>query len=101
MSRNKERGKLHWRYADRKSKTNVHHRLPKGHPDRHRRIVVVPENMHMHFHALFPDPSPQQICELLNDVWGNPEFIFTAKKIEWPKKNMHEIDLGNVNAHWP
>jgi hypothetical protein len=84
MSKDKKRAVTHWRFKNYKGSVNVHHRLPKGHPLRSKYLTVVPEKLHMHFHALFPDPDPQVICQMLNDVWGSPEFIFVARPIHVP-----------------
>ena len=59
----------------RKSK---HHRkcVSRGGKTTHRNISIVQQHVHESWHNLFENKRPQEIADLINDVWLDPDYMF-------------------------
>lgn len=55
-----------------------HHRVPrsKGGTNDPRNISLVQENMHIAYHTLFKNKSPEEIAFVLNKYWIDPDKLF-------------------------
>lgn len=60
----------------------VHHRKPRsrGGSNEPSNISHVKHNLHMHWHGLFDNHSPEEICEIINLVWIDPDYKFVCIK---------------------
>lgn len=62
--------------------TNRHHRKPKakGGKSTDKNIKKVSANCHKAWHTMFQDMLPEEICEKINAVWLDPDFIFYCER---------------------
>ena len=56
-------------------------------------MSIVPHNKHVAFHILFGDNNTQQIANVLNEIWIDPDFELIVK----PRK--HESKIAEKVAH--
>lgn len=61
--------------------TSRHHRKMRcnGGTNDPKNMSIVPHNKHVAFHILFGDNNTQQIANVLNEIWIDPEFQLIVK----------------------
>lgn len=61
--------------------TSRHHRKMRtnGGTNDPKNMSVVPHNKHVAFHILFGDKTTQQIADVLNEIWIDPDFELIVK----------------------
>jgi len=57
-----------------------HHRLPRsrGGSNRNSNISLVRKDLHVAYHRLFGNATPDEIVEILNKVWIDPAYKLVA-----------------------
>lgn len=57
-----------------------HHRLPRsrGGSNRNSNISLVRKDLHVAYHRLFGNATPDEIVEILNRVWIDPAYKLVA-----------------------
>jgi hypothetical protein len=57
-----------------------HHRKSRSHggANTSANISIVPDHKHRAYHTLFADKTPQEVADILTDVWIDPDFIMIA-----------------------
>jgi len=57
-----------------------HHRLPRsrGGSNRNSNISLVRKDLHVAYHKLFGNDTPDEIVEILNKVWIDPAYKLVA-----------------------
>lgn len=57
-----------------------HHRKPRsrGGTNESRNISLVPQHQHRAYHLLFRNMQPEEIAQLLNQKWIDPDFELIA-----------------------
>lgn len=57
-----------------------HHRLPRsrGGSNRNSNISLVRKDLHVAYHRLFGNATPDEIVEILNKVWIDPTYKLVA-----------------------
>lgn len=57
-----------------------HHRLPRsrGGSNRNSNISLVRKDLHVAYHKLFGNATPDEIVEILNRVWIDPAYKLVA-----------------------
>ena len=58
-----------------------HHKLPtsKGGSNKARNVSYVPDSLHQAYHLLFCDYTVQDIADILNEHFVNPDFQLIVK----------------------
>lgn len=92
-----------WRFQHCASPMNRHHRVKRSDPRRHdeRFIETVPEKLHMHFHALFPENDAAKIANFLNDVWIDPAYILVCHRVHDPSERQNFENASEVDNRFP
>ena len=59
-------------------KPSVHHRRCRsnGGGEEGSNLVTVHTFLHRSWHNLFQNKLPPEICDIINDVWGDPRYKF-------------------------
>lgn len=60
-----------------------HHRIPRSlvrGQEVSNVVVRVDMNHHRAWHTLFRNMTPEQICQEINKVWGDPRYTFKAER---------------------
>lgn len=59
-----------------------HHRVPrsKGGDNSERNISFVPRNKHESYHLLFANHLPEEVAEILNKHWIDPDYKLIVVK---------------------
>lgn len=83
-----------------KTRTEVHHRLPKsrGGDNSSRNLSIVPRHLHRYYHALFENKTSDEIAEVLNTVWlseDNP-LVSKSKLEELSNKYSNDFEFAGV-----
>ena len=57
-----------------------HHRRPRSHggSDEPKNISLVPVHQHRAYHCIFANYLPEQVAQILTDVWIDPDYIMIA-----------------------
>ncbi len=68
--------------SDRRKFYDEHHRKPrsKGGTNEKRNISRVPRKIHECWHILFSNLDPQEIADIINAVWLDPDYKFIVRK---------------------
>lgn len=59
-----------------------HHRRPRSKlgQDIERNISLVPQNHHEAWHTLFFNADPEEIAQIINRIWLDPDYEFLCRK---------------------
>ena len=59
-----------------------HHRKPRslGGKNDDRNMAHVSVSRHMAWHQLFRNYTPQEIADVINETWLDPDFYFSVKQ---------------------
>lgn len=59
---------------------SFHHRKPRslGGSNDKGNVSRVPNNKHEYWHGLFSNLNPEQIAQVINDFWLDPDFFMVA-----------------------
>ena len=70
-----------------------HHRLPrsKGGSNSNSNISLVRKDLHVAYHKLFGNATPEEVAEILNKVWIGPAYKLVAVR----RTRVHYQDDGN------
>lgn len=70
-----------------------HHRLPRsnGGSNSNSNISLVRKDLHVAYHKLFGNATPDEVAEILNKVWIDPAYKLVAVR----RTRIHYQDDGN------
>lgn len=65
-----------------KAHCSWHHRRPRSlqGTDSPENLVQVSDTKHSAWHTLFSNHTPQEIADIINAVWLDPEFVFLVER---------------------
>ena len=72
-----------------------HHRKPKslGGGNEDRNIALIPRKFHEAYHLLFANGSPEEVCDVLNKYFIDPDFILVPHRVSKTPEDPNQLEL--------
>lgn len=72
-----------------------HHRKPKskGGSDNDRNICLIPRKYHEAYHMLFGIGTPEEVCDVLNKYFIDPDYLLVPHRVLPEKENPNQLKL--------
>lgn len=72
-----------------------HHRKPasRGGGNEDRNICLIPRKYHEAYHLLFANGSPEEVCDILNKYFIDPDYVIVPHRIRKEQKDERQLEL--------